>query len=349
MKNFVLTPEKIEELRRAHRAAKRMEDVRLAYRLNAVILLGTGWTLRQVSEALLLDEETLRHYISRYTILGVEALSKDDHKGKACSLLDDQIERLKLFMDQHICLSSAEPIHFVQEAFGVEYTPRGMGLLLARMGYVYKKPKLLPGKVDAEAQLQFLEDYDFINESLGSNDVVYFSDATHPTHNTMPAYGWIKKGERCELKTNSGRQRLNINGAINIANWDFQYHFEPTVNADSVIRLFQSLEAANPLAEKIYVILDNAKYNHAIKVKEYLQTSKIRPLYLPSYSPNLNLIERLWKFFNKRVLYNRYYEKFEQLQAAASQFFRNLKSFKNELRSLLTENFEIVGYVGLPE
>ena len=72
MKNFVLTPEKIEELRRAHRAAKRMGDVRLAYRLNAVILLGTGWTLRQVSEALLLDEETLRNYISRYTILGIE-------------------------------------------------------------------------------------------------------------------------------------------------------------------------------------------------------------------------------------------------------------------------------------
>ena len=116
MKNFELTPVQIQELKRAHRSA---QYARIAYRFNALILLGTGWTLKQVSEALLLDEETLRHYVNRYTRIGIEALSKDDHKGKACSLIDDQIEQLKLFMDQHICLSSAEPIHFVQENFEI--------------------------------------------------------------------------------------------------------------------------------------------------------------------------------------------------------------------------------------
>ncbi len=344
MIDFSLTPAQLKELRYAHSAAKRIQDVRLAYRLNAVILLGSGWTVIQVSQALLLDEETIRTYFNRYKAFGVIGLSQDKHTGSECRLSDDQIEQLKAFMDKHICLSSAEPISFIKGSFDIDYTPRGMGKLLKRIGYTYKKPKLVPGKANAEKQLEFLEDYRFITESMGANDVIYFSDAAHPTHNTMPAYGWVKKDVRYELKANSGRERLNINGAINLANWDFRYNFEPTVNADSTIRLFQSLEAANPLTQNIYVILDNAKYNHAKKVREYLATSRIKALYLPPYSPNLNLIERLWKFFNKRVLYNRYYEKFDHMKKAACQFFENIASFKNELTSLLTENFEIIGF-----
>ncbi len=344
MKKHALTPGELKELRFAHSAAKRAHDVRLAYRINAVILLGSGWTAIQVSQALLLDEETIRGYFNRYKAFGIIGLSQDNHGGSECHLSVTQIEELKTFMDKQICLSTVEPINFVKESFDIDYTPRGMGKLLKRIGYTYKKPKLVPGKANAEKQLEFLDDYHLINESLGANDVIYFSDAAHPTHNTMPAYGWVKKDVRYELKANSGRERLNINGAINLANWDFRYHFEPTVNADSAIRLFQSLEAANPLAENIYVILDNAKYNHAKKVREYLETSRIKPLYLPPYSPNLNLIERLWKFFNRRVLYNQYYEKFDHMKKAAVNFFENILSFKTELASLLTENFEIIGF-----
>jgi transposase len=343
MKDFKLTPAQLKELHYGHSAAKRAQDVRLAYRINAVILLGSDWTLEQVAEALLLDDETLRSYVSRYKAFGVGGLSQDKHTGSDCHLSASQLEQLKAFLDKGIRLSSAEPIEFVKTSFDVEYTPRGMGKLLKRLGYTYKKPKLVPGKANPEAQLEFLEDYQLITETLGTNDVVYFSDATHPTHNTMPAYGWIKKGERHEIKANSGRQRLNICGAINIANWDFQYQFEPTVNAESMLRLFKSLEAANPKADHIYVVLDNAKYNHSKILREYLQGSRVKPLYLPPYSPNLNLIERLWKFFNKRVLYNRYYEKFDQMKEAVTQFFANMSSYSKELTSLLTENFEIIG------
>ncbi len=343
MREFDLTPEQLRDLRFAHSMAKYKQNVRLAYKLNALILLGSGWTLKQVSEALLLDDETLRSYVSRYKADGVDGLSKDKYKGSECHLNADQLRELKAFMDEGIRLSTKEPIEFVKNAFDVEYTARGMGKLLKRLDYTYKKPKLVPCKADPEAQLKFLEDYHFITENLGAHDVLYFSDATHPTHNTMPAYGWIKKGARHEIKANSGRQRLNICGAINIYNGDFQYQFEETVNAQSVLRLFQSLEAANPLAERIYVVLDNAKYNHSKMLREYLLTSRITPFYLPPYSPNLNLIERLWKFLNKTVFYNRYYEKFDHMKIAVAHFCENLSAFKSELSSLLTENFEIIG------
>lgn len=66
-------------------------------------------------------------------------------------------------------------------------------------------------------------------------------------------------------------------------------------------------------------------------------------MFLPPYAPNLNLIERFWKFFKKKILYNRYFETFDEFKVACEDFFANPASYRSELRSLLTEKFEIIG------
>jgi len=78
--------------------------------------------------------------------------------------------------------------------------------------------------------------------------------------------------------------------------------------------LFQQIEAQNPQAARIPIICDNARYYHAQLVKDYLANSKIEPVFLPPYAPNLNLTGRFWKFFKKTVLYGRYYETFSQFK-----------------------------------
>ena len=88
--------------------------------------------------------------------------------------------------------------------------------LLHRLNYSYKKTKLVPGKADTEAQKEFIEFYNELKETKGVNDPVYFMDGTHPQHNSVATYGWIKKGKVKEIKSNTGRQRLNINAAIDI-------------------------------------------------------------------------------------------------------------------------------------
>ncbi|WP_207787680.1 transposase, partial [Candidatus Thiosymbion oneisti] len=116
-----------------------------------------------------------------------------------------------------------------------------------------------------------------------------------------------------------------------------------TINADSTIALFQQLEAIHPLAACIYVICDNARYYRSKAVQDYLKTSRIKLVFLPPYAPNLNLIERLWKFFKKKVRYNRYYETFDEFKSACEAFFKNPRQYQHELRSLLTANFELIG------
>ena len=80
-------------------------------------------------------------------------------------------------------------------------------------------------------------------------------------------------------------------------------------------------------------------------VSEFLKTSKIQLVFLPPYAPNLNLIERLWKFMKKKVLYNQYYEKFSEFRKAMLKFFENMEEYESELSTLLTNNFRILDVV----
>ena len=98
----------------------------------------------------------------------------------------------------------------------------------------------------------------------------------------------------------------------------------------------------NDLSKTIYIFLDNAKYNHNNEVKKAAKKLNIKLEFLPPYSPNLNLIERLWKLLKKKVRKDKYYNTFEKFKNAICEFFKNIDQYKAELDSLLTLNFEII-------
>ncbi len=342
MQTLNLSDEELRSLRVAHRAAK---NKRAAYRINAMILLGQGWTVTQVAEALLLDEGTIRNYIGRYQQGGIKGLSRDKYQGSEGYLNQVQLKELDEHLQAHTYLRVEDVIVYVQKRFGVSYTARGMTDCLHRLGFAYKKPKLVPGKADPEAQQGFVEEYEKLKENKGVEDPIYFMDGVHALHNPIGAFGWIKKGTDKPIKTNTGRNRVNVNGAINIQDLSIETRMDDRINAESTVELLKRIEKSNPKAKVIYVICDNARYYRSKLVKEYLKDAKIALIFLPPYSPNLNLIERFWKFFKKKVLYQQYYETYKEFTAACKKFFRQAKRYKKELRSLLTENFHIVNVI----
>ena len=251
------------------------------------------------------------------------------------------MSELESYLEDHILPDAKSVITHIDKLYGVRYSVSRVTDLLHRLGFSYKKPTHVPGKQDPVQQQAFLEEYEQIKASKDENDPIYFADATHPQHNSVPSYGWIKKGQEKELKANCGRRRLNINGAINIETLEPTTGFYDTINADSTIDLFSKIEAKHPNAKTIYIIVDNARYYRSRLLKEYTEGTKIKLIFLPPYSPNLNLIERYWKFFKKKVLNNRYYETFEDFKLACRSFFRKRKKYLPELQMLLTENFHI--------
>lgn len=340
MKGFKLTAGEIKILRLAHKKAKR-SNAHAAYKINAVILLGSDWTLEQVKTALLLDDETLRSYVEKYRYGGIEALLQTHYKGRASLLTKKQEEMLCVELEEKIHLTTHSVIEFVKRRFDIQYSSSGMRDLLHRLGYEYKKPKLVPGNPDLDAQETFLECYESFMENKPADAEVLFLDAVHPQHNTMAAYGWIRRGETKKLKTNSGRQRLNLHGAINAETHEVTVIESPTVDKDSTLNLFEVIRQKYAYASNIYLILDNARYHYSKEVKAWLKGKNIKLVFLPSYSPNLNLIERLWKFFKKKVLYNQYYKDIKAFRKSCIAFFSNIGQHSHDIAKFMNADFEM--------
>jgi len=325
-------------------AHRHESQVRYADRIKTILLLDAGWPVSKIVEALLLDGNTIRRYEELYKTEGLDGLCNDNYHGRACALTEKEQSELCRALRSKIYLSTMEIIHYVEERFKVLYSVSGITYLLHRLGFSYKKPSVVPGKADSVRQEKFLRAYRRLKKVKNAEDKVYFIDGVHPQHNSLPSYGWLPKGEETKLKSNTGRQRANISGALDAETHEVLVQEHQTLNAETTIEFFRMIEEKNQGAGNIYLILDNAGYYKGDKIREFLKDSRIRLLYLPPYAPNLNLIERLWKFFKKQVLYNQYYETFAEFRTACLDFFKkkNIRKYRKQLDTLLTDNFEII-------
>jgi hypothetical protein len=92
------------------------------------------------------------------------------------------------------------------------------------------------------------------------------------------------------------------------------------------------------------IILDNARYQRAYEIQDYAKTLNIELVFLPPYSPNLSLVERIWKFFKKNVLENNYYEMFDEFVFAVTDFFEHFDDYREKVSKLIHSKFQIIKY-----
>jgi transposase len=328
-----------DSLKASHRLER---DKRKCDRIKAILMLDRGLSYEEIEEHLLLEEDTIKRYFSLYREGGEKALLSTYYMGKSCLLTKEELQEVEEFVEKNTPQSATAVVEFVRKEFGKEYTVSAIVALLHRLGFIYKKPKLVPGKADPEKQEQFLKEIQQIQEELGEEDVLFYADGVHPQHNTKAAYGWFRRGDKQQLPANSGRERMNINGALNAKDLSIAIDISNAVNSQSTIHLLQGIERKYLNAKRIVIVCDNAPYNRSKMVKEFLKGTRIEMKFLPPYSPNLNLIERVWRFMNKKVRDNKYYEKFEEFKEAILDFFKNFSAFEAELMSLLVNKFRII-------
>jgi len=339
MINYDLKDQELLDLQVLH---QELHKKREADRVKSVILLGTGWTPSQVAEVLLIDRTTVRHYFQDYKKGGVNRLLETHYSRHRGNLSSKQEHTLDIYLQAHLHNTAKSIVRYVEKRWGIHYSESGMTDFLHRLGYVYKKPKLVPGKADAQAQLEFLAEYEKLKETQEKADEILFMDAVHPQHNPVMGSGWIKQGKDFQICSNTGRKRLNINGAVSLNTLKMVMRYDDSINAQSTIELFKQIESEYPSAPKITIICDNARYYRSVLVREYLEDSRLELMFLPAYAPNLNLIERYWKYFKKTILYNHYYESFKEFKQACENFFENTDKHVSSLRSLLAENLQII-------
>ena len=319
----------------------RLEDkARYSDRIKVILLLDDGETYANISKFLFLDEGTIANYRRRYVDGGIEELINDGYNGKRSLLTPEESLELQAFLIENLFDNTADICAYVQKKYKVNYTISGMTKLLYRLNFTFKKAKGVPGKAKKEEQEKFVQE---LQEITNENSLVYFGDATHPTHVTELSYGWILKGSDKDILTSSGRKRVNILGAISMNTYDVLAKFYQTINQESVCDFLYDLRKKSGTEKKLYLVLDRGPANRAKTVKDVAQFLNIEIVYLPPYSPNLNPIERLWKHFKKKALRNKYFEKFKEFNEACALFFKKIKYQKNELKTLINYNFKIVG------
>ena len=319
---------------------------RLARRANALVLLDDGMSCEAIAKVLLLDDDTIRTWYRLYEGDGIEGLTNFSYEGSACQLSGEQQEKLKAWVATALPRTTRQVGAWIENEFGVVYEGRsGLIALLHRLGLEYHKPNVIPRKLDEEKQRAFIEGYEKLLNSLGDDEAVLFADAVHPTHAARPVGCWAPSQEKLAIEQTSGRQRINIHGAIDLETGQTRMIEALTIDAASTIRLLQSIEALYPMLALIHVFLDNARYHHAKLVQEWLALPgrRIKLHFIPTYCPHLNPIERLWGLMHRNVTHNKCYATCAQFADATLSFLREkVPGNWADLCDSVTDNFRII-------
>jgi transposase len=313
---------------------------RVQQRMEAVLLKSQGLHRQQIEQVAGISSNTLRTYIKMYKKGGIEGLKQINFYRPQSDLASHK-DTLEEYFRKHPFPTIAEARAKIKELTGIERSPTQVRTFLKSIGIALRKVGVVPAKADIEKQEEFKNNQlePRLEEAKEGKRVVLFMDAAHFVYGAFLGMLWCF--ERIFIKSPSGRNRYNVLGAVNAVTHELLLVTNETyINAYSVCDLLMKT-AQRYVGIPITIVLDNARYQNCALVKDLALSLNIELLFLPAYSPNLNLIERLWKFVKKQCLYSKYYAAFLDFHDAISNCLNETQTtYKKDLDSLLTLNFQ---------
>jgi transposase len=335
---------RIEKRRREEREA------RIWRRLSAILWLADGTTAEEVAARLGVCGKQVRKWLKTFRTHGLDGLCELHYQGRVPQVNDAQVEELKQEIAKGQFRTARQIADWIEKRFQVRYSESGVKELLKRIKVSYHKVTGFLWKADAVAQEEWLDDYRC--DPVGPSIRRYFVDACHPVWGVEMIFScWLLIGQRFHVKVGSGRARLNILGAY--CPEDHEYLdirlTRDNINGEQFLNLLRLLRERHPETKRFILYLDNAAYYTKPIVKEWLERHPGFELkFVPPYSPNLNLIERLWKLLRKEA-FCRSYDSFEEMQRGVSAVLDHLEKYHSQLDTLMTENFHVFHPQDYPE
>jgi len=300
------------------------------------------WTINNIKSVFEKSEKTIDRWISEYCKYGIKELVRSKYIPPKARL-DDIQKQLCQDLDKGTYLTIDQIIDHVYKKYSISIGRTQMRKFLHKNGYAWRMTGHIPGKADPEKQKEWIETVykPALDDSKNNGCHLYFSDAVHFILSEFCTHIWSR--ERRFLKSNTGRNRINIMGAVNAYTKKVVTINNTTyVDAEVVAYFLEKLRSLHIDNSKIYLVLDNAKYQHCQYVMDKAVSLNIELLFLPPYSPNLNIIERLWKFSKSKVLYGKFYETPKQFHDAIIDFFDTVNDkYQTDLERLLTLKFQL--------
>jgi transposase len=309
-------------------------------------LLHCGVTRQKAAEIVGVSRATVQRYVDAYCKGGLDGLRHSSVQ-KAVSELAAFRDIIRASFEKAPVCTIAEACDRIEKLTGIRRSPtqvrkflKGLGLKWQRIRAIPVPPKkTLPEHVQDQAEFLDTKLKPVLDAAQAGVGHVFFVDAAHFVFGTFLCCLW--SFTRIYVRAASGRQRFNVLGAWNAVTRQLITVTNTTVvNTETMCELLRKI-AAQGLTGPITLVLDNARYQRNVVVQALAAQLGITLLFLPSYSPNLNLIERLWKFTKRRALYGRYHPTFREFQAAIQEVLDGVSTeYSEQLASLMTLNFQ---------
>src|SRR3954468_24793989 len=342
MKTIQLTPQQRNDISERRRQA---QDRRIYQRLSAVLWSDDGRTREEIAELVGVSTRQVGQWFRIFRNKGLDQLCTLHYQGDPGRLGPAQVKRIRQEIETGVFHNAEQVRTWIEATFGVPYSISGVKDLLRRVGASSHKVSGPFRKADVEEQKKFVRKHRRHKREAGPGTRRYFVDACHPVWGVgLLDSCWLLAGQRFYVGVGNGRKRLNILGAYCPDDHDYVdlRLTRENITGEQFVKLMEALRAKHPDTAKFILYLDNARYYSKPCVKAWLAAHReFRLEPLPAYSPNLNLIERLWKFLRKKAL-NRWHETFEEMQGAVAEVLDHLGDYRDELATLMVERCAIV-------
>ena len=337
MQDQQFSPECIRHLRSV---CQHHPHPRVRQQVQAVLWHALGFSDSDIARVLGVTVATVRSYLRKYAQGGLDALLRFEVGGRV-SQLTEHATTLKEEFRQRPPTSARDAAQRIEALTGVHRSPSQVRIFLETLGMKYRKVAPIPAKANPDAQETFVTDQmePRIAQAQAGLLYLFFVDAAHFVFGAYLGYLWCFV--RMFVQTPSGRQRFNVLGALNAITREIVTVTNTGyINSRSVVELLEKLAKQFP-DHPITLILDNARYQRCQYVFDAATRLGIELLFLPPYSPNLNLIERLWKFVKAECLNSHYYATFPEFCEAITKCLNKPnEGQQSRLRTLLTLKFQ---------
>ena len=333
-----LTDQEFEDI------AEALDDPAIADKNKTKLLVirmhNEGAEHRFISKVLNLHPNTVTNHLKEYCSGGLSA-TLEERSYRPSSSLEPFLECLKCSFKAAPVADAKQAVTRIESLTGIRLSESQTRRFMKGLGMKLRKTCSIPGKANPQLQFTFYtqELLPKLDEAGCGERKVFFVDAAHFVLGAFLGMIWCFT--RVLVKTSPGRQRYNILGAVESHSKELiSIRTTDNINSLKVVELIDKIHNQYP-DDEVTLVMDNASYQRCHFVREHARDTGIELLFLPAYSPNLNLIERLWKLTKRRCLTNQYYPDFESFCRAIDQCLDDLSGpLKEELTSLLSLNFQ---------
>jgi transposase len=296
-----------------------------------------------ITRILNISANTVTSYIKEFRDQGIAGVV-EDRSYRPSSCLEPFLTCLRCSFAACPPTDVAAAIERIMKLTGILLSEAQTRRTLHKLGLKYRKTGVIPGKADPQLQFEFFttELSPRLEEAGKGLRKVFFVDAAHFVLGSFLGMIWCFG--RIFVKSGCGRQRYSVLGALDSHSKEvITVRTTENVNAETVCELIDSIRLSHP-DEALTLVMDNARYQRCKRVTGHAAAHDVELLFLPAYSPNLNLIERLWKHLKKKSLKNKHFKDFAAFRATIDAYLDGLgTTCQKELESLLTLKFQSFG------